>query len=166
MRRGCFCSRGGRRKEGRKQVGVGRKRGGEGGGGGFFNFGMGTGETKKDYIRFISIARFVDLLPVAEYSVEDRRKGGGGKDGDGAYEDRVDRVMRSGRVNESSRLTILDKDVGSLHYDSDESYVYFGEFSTEMKAHVLYFFSLNSFDEENTALTYSKAVSASTNSIF
>lgn len=39
-------------------------------------------------------------------------------------EDKRERVLHSGRVEEHRRLTITDKDVGTVHFDSDRSCVY------------------------------------------
>eukprot|EP00188_Purpureofilum_apyrenoidigerum_P002758 Plantae.Rhodophyta-Purpureofilum_apyrenoidigerum.ctg2818.p1 GENE.Plantae.Rhodophyta-Purpureofilum_apyrenoidigerum.ctg2818~~Plantae.Rhodophyta-Purpureofilum_apyrenoidigerum.ctg2818.p1 ORF type:complete len:236 (-),score=58.93 Plantae.Rhodophyta-Purpureofilum_apyrenoidigerum.ctg2818:1835-2542(-) len=73
----------------------------------------------KDFLRFVSVARFSDQVPVAEYRVANCKE-----ISNAMFEERVDRVMRSGRVRESSRLTILDKEVGSVHYESDSNFVF------------------------------------------
>mmetsp|Transcript_2315 Transcript_2315/g.6930 ORF Transcript_2315/g.6930 Transcript_2315/m.6930 type:complete len:230 (+) Transcript_2315:143-832(+) len=73
----------------------------------------------RDFLRYVSIARYADLVPVAEYRVPNCKE-----ISDNMFEDRVDRIMRSGRVRESSRLTILDKEVGSVHYESDSKFVF------------------------------------------
>lgn len=39
-------------------------------------------------------------------------------------DEKLEKVLRSGRVGEHTRLTITDRDVGSIHYDSDPVCLY------------------------------------------
>uniref|UniRef100_A0A6T6P735 V-SNARE coiled-coil homology domain-containing protein n=1 Tax=Rhodosorus marinus TaxID=101924 RepID=A0A6T6P735_9RHOD len=73
----------------------------------------------EDHVRYVSIARQLDLLPVAEYKIPN-----GGKIPTVMFEDRVDKIMRSGKVRETSRLTVLDNEVGSIHFESEGDYVF------------------------------------------
>lgn len=39
-------------------------------------------------------------------------------------DDKLDKVLRSGRIGEHTRLTITDREVGSIHYDSGPTCLY------------------------------------------
>lgn len=67
------------------------------------------------------MARIADRVPVAEYThvtTAELPKS--------LFEDKLSRVLASGRIEEHGRLTITDNDVGSIHYDSDPSCLYLG----------------------------------------
>lgn len=60
-----------------------------------------------------------DRVPVAEYcAIESRDLP------KSLLDDKLEKVLRSGRVGEHSRLTITDREVGSIHYDSDPTCLY------------------------------------------
>lgn len=70
-------------------------------------------------MRYVAVARLEDRVPVAEYAAIDRRTLP-----KTLFDDKLDKVLRSGRVSEHSRLTITDREVGSIHYDSDPACLY------------------------------------------
>lgn len=65
------------------------------------------------------MARLTDRVPVAEYTVTDTKEMP-----KTLFDDKLERVLRSGRVGEHTRLTITDREVGSIHYDSDPVCLY------------------------------------------
>lgn len=60
------------------------------------------------------MARLADRVPVAEYAAVNSRELPAK-----LLEDKLDKVLRSNRIGEHTRLTITDREVGSIHYDSD-----------------------------------------------
>ncbi len=67
----------------------------------------------------MAVARLSDRNPIATYAAVDTR------DLPKALLDKkLDRVLGSGRVSEHTRLTITDKEVGSIHYDTDPVCLY------------------------------------------
>jgi Synaptobrevin/Regulated-SNARE-like domain len=72
-----------------------------------------------DNIRYVAVARLSDRVPVAEYCVVDSRDMP-----KTLLDDKLEKVLRSGRVGEHTRLTITDREVGSIHYDSDPHCLY------------------------------------------
>lgn len=71
-------------------------------------------------VRYIAVARVADKTPVASqafcaasHSITPA-----------LLDDKFNRVLQSGRMNEYGRLTITDQDVGSIHYDSDPACLY------------------------------------------
>lgn len=65
-------------------------------------------------VRYVAVARLADRLPIASYAATDTR------DMPKALLDKkLERVLGSGRVSQHTRLTITDREVGSIHYDTD-----------------------------------------------
>lgn len=58
-------------------------------------------------------------MPVAEYCAADSQDLP-----KSLLDDKLEKVLRSGRVGEHNRLTITDREVGSIHYDSDPACLY------------------------------------------
>lgn len=71
-------------------------------------------------VRYIAVARVADKTPVATQSF----CGASHSITTPLLDDKLDRVLSSGRMNEYGRLTITDQDVGSIHYDSDPACLY------------------------------------------
>ena len=70
-------------------------------------------------VRFVAVARMVDRVVVASYTHVDKRGEGGSSSGQ-VYADVLQRVLRSQQTVESNpRLTITDREVGTIHYDTD-----------------------------------------------
>mmetsp|Transcript_20515 Transcript_20515/g.50205 ORF Transcript_20515/g.50205 Transcript_20515/m.50205 type:complete len:227 (-) Transcript_20515:72-752(-) len=67
-------------------------------------------------VRFAAVARLADRVPLATYVAADPRD-----IPQDVFDEKLGKVLRSGRVAEHARLTITDKDVGNIHYDSDPS---------------------------------------------
>lgn len=76
-------------------------------------------QSTHDNIRYVAIARLADRVPVAEYCATDSPD-----IPQSLLDDKLEKVLRSGRVGEHNRLTITDRDVGSIHYDSDPACLY------------------------------------------
>lgn len=72
-----------------------------------------------DNVRFVAIARLADLVPVAQFAAVDTRDLPAK-----LFTDKLDKVLRSGRIGHHPRLTITDRDVGSIHYDADPVCLY------------------------------------------
>lgn len=72
-----------------------------------------------DNVRYVAVARLADRVPVAEYAAVDTREIPAK-----LLDDKLEKVLRSGRIGEHTRLTITDRDVGSIHYDSDPVCLY------------------------------------------
>lgn len=72
-------------------------------------------------MRYVAVARLSDKVTVADYTALDSRD-----IPTKLLEDKRERVLHSGRVGEHSRLTITDKDVGTIHFDSDPDCIYLG----------------------------------------
>lgn len=72
-----------------------------------------------DNIRYVAVARLTDRVPVAEYAAIDSREVP-----TKLLDEKLEKVLRSGRVEEHTRLTITDREVGSIHYDSDPVCLY------------------------------------------
>lgn len=70
-------------------------------------------------MRYVAVARLQDRVPIAEYAAVDKRSLP-----KSLFDEKLDKVLRSGRVREHSRLTITDREVGSIHYDSDPTCLY------------------------------------------
>ena len=71
------------------------------------------------HVRYVAVARLADRAPIAEYAAVDSRALPAS-----LFADKLDKVLRSGRVGEHARLTITDHDVGAIHYDADPSLLY------------------------------------------
>lgn len=67
-------------------------------------------------VRYLAVARIADKTAVAAHAF--------GSATAVVLDDKLARVLASGRVDEHGRLTITDKDVGSIHYDSDPACLY------------------------------------------
>lgn len=80
---------------------------------------MASAAHANDNIRYVAVARLSDRVPVAEYYASDSRDLP-----KSLFDDKLEKVLRSGRVGEHSRLTITDREVGSIHYDSDPTCLY------------------------------------------
>ena len=50
----------------------------------------------------------------------------------GLYEDKVRKLIESGRVERQSRLTIADKDIGNLHYHADPVFLVLCKFGNAL----------------------------------
>lgn len=72
-----------------------------------------------DNVRYVAVARLEDRVPIAEYAAIDKRHLP-----KSLFDEKLDKVLRSGRVREHARLTITDREVGSIHYDSDPTCLY------------------------------------------
>lgn len=70
-------------------------------------------------MRYVAVARLADKVTIADFAPAESRdmplK---------LLEEKRERVFHSGRVGEHHRLTITDKDVGTIHYDSDPVCIY------------------------------------------
>lgn len=75
-----------------------------------------------DNVLYIGVARVPDKTTIAEFACVDTRELP-----KSLFDDKLAKVLTSGRVEEHSRLTITDKDVGSIHYDSDPACLYLGK---------------------------------------
>jgi hypothetical protein len=78
------------------------------------------------HVRYLAVARIGDKTSVAEHAFAD-----GADIPKTFFDDKLARVLASGRVEEHGRLTITDKDVGNIHYDSDPACLYLGKFVSE-----------------------------------
>lgn len=70
-------------------------------------------------VRYVAVARLADRLPIATYAATDTREMP-----KAVLDKKLDRVLGSGRVAEHTRLTITDRQVGSIHYDTDPNCLY------------------------------------------
>lgn len=70
-------------------------------------------------VRYVAVARLSDRLPVATYAAVDSRELP-----KALLDKKLERVLGSGRVSEHTRLTITDREVGSIHYDTDPVCLY------------------------------------------
>ncbi|PXF49092.1 hypothetical protein BWQ96_01230 [Gracilariopsis chorda] len=70
-------------------------------------------------VRFVAVARLVDRVPIAQYSATPSRQLPAK-----LFHDKLDKVLHSARIGEHTRLTITDREVGSIHYDSDPVCLY------------------------------------------
>lgn len=70
-------------------------------------------------MRYVAVARLTDKVTIADYAAIDSREMP-----QKLLEEKRERVFHSGRVGEHHRLTITDKDVGTIHYDSDPVCIY------------------------------------------
>lgn len=80
---------------------------------------MASSSAELDHVRYVAVARLGDRVPVAEYCATQSRDLP-----QSLLLDKLQKVLRSGRVGEHSRLTITDREVGSIHYDSDPACLY------------------------------------------
>jgi hypothetical protein len=76
-------------------------------------------------VRYLAVARISDKTSVAEHSFVDSAE-----IPKTFFNDILARVLASGRVEEHGRLTIADKDVGNIHYDSDPACLFLGKYLT------------------------------------
>lgn len=72
-----------------------------------------------DNIRYVAVCRLHDRVAVAEYCAAN-----GSDLPKSRLDEKVHKVLRSERVTEHKRLTITDREVGSIHYDSDPACLY------------------------------------------
>lgn len=70
-------------------------------------------------VRFLAVARIADKTAVAEHAFVEASS-----IPKQVLDEKLARVLSSGRMNEHGRLTITDKDVGSIHYDTDPACLY------------------------------------------
>lgn len=70
-------------------------------------------------MRYVAVARLVDKVTIADFIAFESRDIPAK-----LLEDKRERVLHSGRIGDHYRLTITDKDVGTIHYDSDPVCVY------------------------------------------
>lgn len=75
-------------------------------------------------MRFLAVARVPDKTVVGTFVTNESR----GLP-QALMEEKVRVVLSSGRMSQHSRLTITDKDCGSIHYDSDAACLYVGMFT-------------------------------------
>lgn len=75
--------------------------------------------SSSDNVRYVAVARLADRVPIADYAAVDTRELPAK-----LFDDKLDKVLRSGRIGQHTRLTITDRDVGSIHYDSDPTCLY------------------------------------------
>lgn len=83
-------------------------------------------QTKADNVRYVAVARLVDKVTVADFTAIESRE-----ISPKLLEEKRERVLHSGRVGEHHRLTITDKDVGTIHFDSDPVCIYLAVCSRE-----------------------------------
>ncbi|KAJ8906108.1 hypothetical protein NDN08_002607 [Rhodosorus marinus] len=74
---------------------------------------------KGENVKYTAVVRAGDRVPIATYAAVSNRE-----IPESLMEDKLDRLLGSGRISEKSRLTITDKDVGSIHYDSGPDYLF------------------------------------------
>jgi Synaptobrevin/Regulated-SNARE-like domain len=74
-------------------------------------------QSELDNIRYVAICRLHDRISVAEYCATDSLP-------KSRIIEKLQRVLRSDRVTEHKRLTITDRDLGCIHYDSDPACLY------------------------------------------
>lgn len=72
-----------------------------------------------DRVRYVAVARLADRLPIAAFAAGEARSAQ-----KALLDKKLERVLGSGRVSEHTRLTITDREVGSIHYDTDPSCLY------------------------------------------
>ena len=70
-------------------------------------------------MRYIAVARLADRVSIASYAAVDNREMPAK-----LLAEKQEKVLRSNRIGEHTRLTITDRDVGSIHYDSDPVCLY------------------------------------------
>lgn len=70
-----------------------------------------------DNVRYVAVARLNDRVSVADYCASKELP----KE---LLDMKLEKVLRSDRVREHARLTITDRDAGSIHYDSDPACLY------------------------------------------
>ncbi|OSX74740.1 hypothetical protein BU14_0269s0020 [Porphyra umbilicalis] len=84
-------------------------------------------------VRYVAVARLADRHPIAHYSPAPVPAGGappppppppGTRPPPTIFIDKVTRVLRSKRVSEHARLTITDRDVGHIHFDSSPTHLF------------------------------------------
>lgn len=86
-----------------------------------------------DNIRFLAVARIPDQTVVATYVANDASR----EVPRALMEEKVRVVLASGRTSDHRRLTITDKDCGSIHYDSDAACLYLSAFPLLQRMHSL-----------------------------
>ena len=83
--------------------------------------GKGRAHSSEAGIRFLAVARIVDRVVVASYTHVDSSRRGDSSSSQ-VYADVLQRVLKSQQtVEQNPRLTITDRDVGTVHYDTDGS---------------------------------------------
>ncbi|KAK1859165.1 hypothetical protein I4F81_001762 [Pyropia yezoensis] len=85
-------------------------------------------------VRYVAVARLSDRHPIAHYSPPPLPVAGAeeplarlsppGTPPPSIFIDKVTRVLRSKRVSEHARLTITDRDVGHIHFDSSPTHLF------------------------------------------
>ncbi|CAN8065421.1 unnamed protein product [Agarophyton chilense] len=96
-------------------------------------------------VRFVAVARLADRVPIALYSATSSSQLPSK-----LLHDKLEKVLRSGRIGEHTRLTITDRDVGSIHYDSDPLCLYLAVCSREYQQRTAFRFLAevrNEFDQ-------------------
>lgn len=76
-------------------------------------------QSDSDNIRYVAVCRLHDRVAIAEYCAtyaSDLPRF--------RLDEKLRKVLRSDRVTEHKRLTITDREVGSIHYDSDSTCLY------------------------------------------
>lgn len=71
-------------------------------------------------VYYVAVARLSDRVPLAEYAAVDTRELPAK-----LMDDKLDKVLRSNRTSQHHRLTITDREVGAIHFDSDPVCLYF-----------------------------------------
>ena len=83
--------------------------------------GKGRAHSSDAGIRFLAVARIVDRVVVASYTHVDSSRRGESSSSQ-VYADVLQRVLKSQQtVEQNPRLTITDREVGTVHYDTDGS---------------------------------------------
>lgn len=70
----------------------------------------------------MGIARVANKSILADYAPADTRDNPKRQ-----FSAKVDKVLNSGRLEQHARLTITDKDVGTIHYEIDSALLFMGK---------------------------------------
>lgn len=70
-------------------------------------------------MHYVAVARLSDKVMIADHMMVDSRE-----ISHKLIDDKRERVLHSGRVGQHRRLTITDRDVGTIHYESDPECIY------------------------------------------
>lgn len=77
---------------------------------------MASSSSGNSNVRFIAVARVADRTIVATHGPKI------------PMERKTSMILASERLEENSRLTINDREVGTIHYESDSATLYLGTF--------------------------------------
>lgn len=74
-------------------------------------------------ILYMGIARVPDKSVIANHAAVDSKEYPKHQ-----FDEKLSKVLSSGRIDQHDRLTIADKEVGSIHYNADPALLYLGAF--------------------------------------